>query len=226
MSSLCFLLFSTLECMSIFGIVLSLFRYRITADVHYYACISLLMSAVSYVLWQVVDNPQYVPAMSLLMCSLALLARSQVSAGAAIVMAVTGYTVYGALQSVTLYTLGEAGLIPQDDAIRSNTLDAFLLQSINTSLLFAVSYVQYRKGFGFTFPLGWIRVQAGDRLLASLICVDIAFVAAVFMFQYEVLIAAVAFAAVAFAVLLILLLHVLYRKERRHVRSLSQTSGR
>lgn len=221
MSALCFLLFSTLECLSIFGIALSLFRYRIAEDVHYYACVSLLMSAASYWMWQIGGNPEYVPALSVLMCSLALLVRSQVSSGAAILMALTGYgyIVYGALQSTTLYAFAAMGWV-QLERIQSNTSAAFLLQSANAALLFAISYVQYRKGFGFTFPLSWVRVQAGDRLLASLVCVDLAFVAAVFRLQYQVLVA-----AAAFAVLLILLLHALHRKERRHVRNLSQTSG-
>lgn len=220
MNALCFMLFSTVEGMSMFAIMLSLFRYRITEYFHYYLVLSILMSAASYWMWQVGGAPEYVPVMSALLFSLSVLVRYRISAIAAILMALTGYLVFGMLQSIVVYVL-EAGTLVQMERIQSNTGDTYLMQLVNSLLLFALSYMLYRKGFGFTFPLSWIEVKEGNTLLLSSISAAFVFIAGVSLLHSRV-----HAAAAVFFLILLLLLNVLNRKEQRHVRSLVQAHRR
>ncbi|MBJ6363326.1 hypothetical protein ACFOQM_19075 [Paenibacillus sp. GCM10012307] len=220
MSALYFMLFSTIEGMSLFSIMLSLFRYRITEYFQYYVVLSILMSGASYWMWQISGASEYVPVLSALLFSLSVLVRYRLSPMAAMLMALTGYFFFGMLQSLVVYAL-EVGFLIRMERIQGNTSDTYLMQSVNSLLLFALSYTLYRKGFGFTFPLSWVEVKEGNTLLLSSLSVAFIFVTGVSLLHSRVYAA-----AAVFFLILLLLLYILNRKEQRHVRSLFQATRR
>lgn len=217
MSMLKYIIFSSLEYLSLFMFILIQFRFSLKENITQILLISLLLSFVSYSFWSADLNGIF-PLIQFVIVLLYMQIVMKVSLFNALIMFFTGYIVLGVVQ--TCFVALTMHLDPLHKELKAGTNGAYLMQLISSSMMMIFSFlVSYLKG-GFSFIeaksrfsrktfTGKNRFSIGFILLAFLITI----VSNILLLEHET----PPYLAIAF-ILMLVLLSLFYLSLRRDER--------
>jgi len=165
MNALGFLIFSTIEGLSVYAITLYLFRFNPRKYLVQISVMSVLMSLQSYLFREY--SLTFIAPLGFLICTILFLATvMRIPLIWSAVMAITGYFSFAALQ--TLIVALSFGYLSVDE-VQSVALKGYLLQTISAVLMYYTGIKLYRKGLGFTYEFERIRLRWERIVVVSLI---------------------------------------------------------
>lgn len=206
-----FLICSTVEAFSIFTIMLSLFRFNVF---HYYKqliAISILMSVLSFSIWNELNLSDFAPLISIAIFIVFIFYTLRISIVGSIIVAISGYISYALIQTVILLLMESANVFSLVHASKDDG-GAYILQVVSSIIALSLSWMFYRRGLGFTFSLDrfkW-RKEIENTFMFAVLALGIIFVASIPMFKNSLFIAA--------AILIIVLFFLIFlsmKKEKR-----------
>ncbi|WP_337033174.1 hypothetical protein [Paenibacillus illinoisensis] len=154
-----FLLFSSIETMSAFTLMLAAFRIKVKDFFWSGLFVSLFMNLQSYLLRGETNLAAFAPAISTMIFAFLLVVVVKIPAMWAALIAVLGTFVYTVIQFVILKTLF-AGV---DTTTLSSSIEGSLLQLVSSMVVFGISYFLLKFKIGFTsefdnFTLQWANI--------------------------------------------------------------------
>ncbi|MGG1312803.1 MULTISPECIES: hypothetical protein [Cohnella] len=195
MNNVWFVLFSTIEATSIYTIMLTIFRYNTITYIKQIVPISILMSILSWAIWNELNISQYAPIISVVIFVIFIFYILRISLlGAALVVG-TGYAAYAVVQTLLLAVFQSLGLLSIEN-VQSNKPDLYVLQSASALILFFASYVLYKKGYGFTFPLerfSWKSWRLENQLVLVVLILSLIFISVVSLLRNRLYMAWIVF---------------------------------
>lgn len=144
-----FNLFSTIEVVGMFVLMLALFRFKIREYITHIVFASFLLSQTSYYMREHFDLASYVPLMYVVFTFLFVWLMFRVQLFYAAVMAVTGYIGLIIIQGVIIFIGISLNLFQLDDI--GPTWLGYVLQLITFLTSLFISWLLMRKRIGFTF---------------------------------------------------------------------------
>lgn len=145
-----FNLFSTLESIGMFILLLTLFRFDIREYFIHTIFASFILSQMSFFLRTVYDFGNIVPLLYVLYMFLFIWLMFQIPVLYAAIMAIIGYITFFLLQGVFIFIVLIFDLFPLEE-IAPFTLLAYIVQTISFGLSLFISWILGRIRFGFTF---------------------------------------------------------------------------
>jgi hypothetical protein len=209
MNDIMFIVFSTIEALSIFTIMLAIFRFNILDYINKLFPISLLLSLLSYALWKEDVLTSYVPIISVLVLILFIFYILRTSLVGAAMVAIKGYVAYGVIQTAALAILQSFGLISLE-RVQASKPDLYILQTVTALILLLISLLLLRYRYGFSYSLNKFRWGGEGKLVLSLLIFGIIFVAGISLFRTTLYLA-----ATIFATLLFFMIYLSRREEKR-----------
>ncbi|MFK0524723.1 hypothetical protein ACINKY_21215 [Paenibacillus illinoisensis] len=154
-----FLLFSSIETMSAFTLMLAAFRIKVKDFFWSGLFVSLFMNLQSYLLRGETSLSALAPAISTMIFAFLLVVVVKIPAMWSALIAVLGTFVYTVIQFVILKTLF-AGV---DTATLSTSIEGSALQLVTSIVVFGISYFLLKFKIGFTsefdnFTLHWANI--------------------------------------------------------------------
>jgi hypothetical protein len=207
MDFLWYVVFSTIEAVSVLFMMFCLFRFGFRPYLKEIGIASILFSIVSYALRVELSLESYVLVITVI--AYAFFAFTIVKAPPfwSVIMSVITFTAYFAIQTVLLYLLIAAGLVTLEN-VQNYEWDAYLLQVITAIVQISLSQYLFKKGVGFSFSFDKFRWRSENAFMFGFVC--IAFVILLVMFMLKT----VFYGAIVGAFLLTFLLYLGIRKER------------
>lgn len=145
-----FNLFSTIEIIGMFCLILALFRFKIKEYVVQIVVASFLLSQISYYMRTILDVSHYVPLIFLVFAFIFMRVLFRVQVYYAASMIVIGYIAFTLLQAIIIFASISLNLFKLDDVVAFSWLSYYqLLISCLISLI--ISWVLLKKRIGFTF---------------------------------------------------------------------------
>ncbi|MDQ0494220.1 MULTISPECIES: hypothetical protein [Paenibacillus] len=142
-----FLLFSTLEGVAVFALILSVFKIKMIPYLWQAIFVNLIMNLQSYLLREEWSLSYLVPVINMLLFIFLLATIVKIPIVWSGIMTVTGYFAYAVIQSLLLKML--FGNLPVSE-LHDGSLKGYLLQSISAATGLLISFMMYRKGIGFS----------------------------------------------------------------------------
>lgn len=209
MSDVLFILFSTLEALAIYTIMLTIFRYNVFDYIKQLLPISFLMSLCSYSVWSDFELSSYAPVISVFILIFFIFLVLRTSLIGAVLVAVKGYIAYAVVQTIALAILQLSGLISLE-RVQANKPDLYILQITTAIILFVISFFLFRARYGFSYSLNRFKWKGEGRLVLGILIAGIAFIAGISLFRTTLFLAAAILAA-----LLFFLIYLSLREEKR-----------
>lgn len=142
-----FLLFSTLEGVAVFALILSIFKVKMTPYLWHTIFVNLIMNMQSYMLREEFSLSYLVPVVNMLLFIFLLATVVKIPIVWSGIMTVTGYFAYAVVQSVLLKVM--FGNLPVSE-LQDGSLKGYLLQVVSAAVGLLISLMLYRKGIGFS----------------------------------------------------------------------------
>ncbi|AHM65561.1 MULTISPECIES: hypothetical protein [Paenibacillus] len=142
-----FLLFSTLEGVAVFALILSIFKVRMTPYLWQAIFVNLIMNLQSYLLREEFSLSYLVPVINMLLFIFLLATVVKIPIVWSGIMTVTGYFAYAVIQSVLLKAM--FGNLPVAE-LQNGSLKGYLLQVVSAATGLLISFILYRKEIGFS----------------------------------------------------------------------------
>lgn len=149
-----FILFSTIEGIGIFALMLSIFRLKATDYAWPALFVISLMVLQSYVLRNVLEFGFLVPIINIVLFILLLVAVIRIPVLWSAVITLSGYLAFTIIQmGLVVFLFGESSNL---DLLRFN---AFSMQLMSGLLSVGAAYLLYKFGIGFMFDFGKLRFR-------------------------------------------------------------------
>lgn len=142
-----FLVFSTLEGVAVFALILSIFKVKMTPYLWQAIFVNLIMNMQSYMLREEFSLSYLVPVVNMLLFIFLLATVVKIPIVWSGIMTVTGYFAYAVVQSVFLKVM--FGNLPVSE-LQDGSLKGYLLQVVSAAVGLLISLMLYRKGIGFS----------------------------------------------------------------------------
>jgi hypothetical protein len=164
------LLFSTLEGLAIFSLILSIFKVRMTPYLWQAIFVNLIMSMQSYLLREEFSLAYLAPVINMLLFIFLLATVVKIPIVWAGIMMVTGYFAYAVIQSVFLKVLFGSLSVPE---LQNGSLKGYLLQSVSAMAGLFISFMLYRKGIGFATNFKKLKFKTEYGIVITLIVLSL-----------------------------------------------------
>ncbi|MBB6672148.1 hypothetical protein [Cohnella nanjingensis] len=211
MNNILFVVFSTLEAVSMFTIMLHLFRFNV---LHYYKqllAMSVLMSLFSLSVWNELHLSEYAPVILIAVFILFLFFTLRISIIGSTLVVLFGYSAYALIQTLVLLAMESfepySTFNPAEDEA-----EGYVLQAVSSIITLLLSHALYKRGYGFTFSLDRFKWKGEweNRIMFVLLCLGILFVAMIPMFKNSLL-----WVVLVFIFILAFQIYLYIKKEQR-----------
>ncbi|MFK4339908.1 MULTISPECIES: hypothetical protein [unclassified Paenibacillus] len=165
-----FLLFSTLEGVAVFTLILSIFKVKMTPYVWQAIFVNLFMNLQSYLLREEFSLTYLVPVINMLLFIFLLATVVKIPIVWSGIMTVTGYFAYAVIQSVLLKVM--FGSLPVSE-LQGGSLKGYLLQTISAVAGLLITFILYRKGIGFAANFKKLKFKAEYGIVITLIILSL-----------------------------------------------------
>ncbi|MEC0182233.1 hypothetical protein P4H61_12155 [Paenibacillus peoriae] len=165
-----FLLFSTLEGVAVFALILSIFQVRLIPYLWPAIFVNLIMNIQSYLLREGWSLSYLVPVINMLLFIFLLATVVKIPIVWSGIMTVTGYFAYAVIQSVFLKMLFGSLLISE---LQDGSLKGYLLQSISAIAGLLISFMLYRKRIGFSSNFKKLKFKEEYGIVITLIILSL-----------------------------------------------------
>ncbi|MEC0181543.1 hypothetical protein P4H61_08530 [Paenibacillus peoriae] len=174
-----FLLFSTVETMAAFTLMLSIFRLKALEYVWPALFISIVMNLQSYILREEMSLSYLAPAISTLLYVLLITTVVRVPILWAAIISITGTFLYTLVQAIMIGLFFRAVAT----ADLQNSAQGSLVQAITSAWVFVISFVLLKLKIGFTADFERLRIKWEQVLVIVFIVGSL--MASTFMFYYN-----------------------------------------
>ncbi|OKP97761.1 hypothetical protein [Paenibacillus sp. P46E] len=194
--------FSTIEAISVYCLIMSLFRFKFQNYLWQALFMVLLINLQSYIMRNEFSLSYLVPLITILLYAFFFKVVVKIPLIWSVVVTVLGYVAYAFLQT------GLAKLLfGSISAAQGDISNGYLLQFASGFITILLSIWLYKIGWGFKFDFERLRFKFEDVLMILLIAIFLVFVSVVF--YYNDLFVNILF----FAAVMIFLLYYAVRKE-------------
>jgi hypothetical protein len=208
MKEILFVVFSALETWSIFAISFTLFRFNILKYILQIIPISVLMALLNYAIWHEFDDDSWITITGLVLFTVFIFYTLRISLVGSLIVALTGNGTVILIQTAFLYALQLTGITTAAE-VQAGGSGYYILSAVSSCAILLLSWLLYRLGYGFSFPLNQFKMQRENMLI--LVFTVIAFILLSFLHLLKnklYFVGLIAFAIVLF------LIFVALRKER------------
>ena len=206
MNMLWFVVFSTIEAVSIFVAMFCIFRFSPAPYMLKVIFGSMLISILSYALRIELDMSNYFLIIAIVIYALFAFSIAKVPLFWSVVMSITAYTAFFVLQTLLLLLLSAVGVI-SFESVQAYETEAYIVQLTTALPYMLLCRWLYRRGYGFSFSFERFTWKNEHKLMMAVIALT--FIALVVVFMIKNLIYAVAAGGAA----LVFLLYLSIRKE-------------
>ncbi|OKP88782.1 hypothetical protein A3842_05015 [Paenibacillus sp. P3E] len=185
-----YMVFSTIETISVYCLIMSLFRFRFQSYIWQALFMVLLINLQSYIMRNEFSLSYLVPLITILLFAVFFTVVVRIPLIWSVIVTVLGYVVYAFLQTGLAKLLFGSIAIAQKDIS-----DGYLLQFASGFIIILLSIWLYKIGWGFKFDFERLRFKFEDVLMIMLISIFLVFVSVVFYYN-DLLVNILFFAAV------------------------------
>ncbi|MNI22022.1 hypothetical protein D3C73_755670 [compost metagenome] len=197
-----YMAFSTIETLSVYCLIMSLFRFKFMNYIWQALFMVLLINLQSYIMRNEFSLSYLVPLITILLFAIFFKAVVKIPLIWSLIVTVLGYVAYAFLQTGLAKLLFGSIAAAQGDA--SN---GYLLQFASGLITILLSVLLYKIGWGFKFDFERLRFKFEDMLMVLLIIIFLVSVSVIF--YYNDLFVNILF----FASVMMFLLYYAIRKE-------------
>lgn len=198
-----FMFFSSLESFSWYAISMAIFRYKASDYAWQALFIMILMNLQSFLLRNNLELGYLAPVTSIIIFTLLFAAVVRIPLAGSFIMTISGFIVFAIVQ--TLIVTVVFGSIAE---AQSSTSSGYALQTMTAVIVYPLSLLLYKFGYGFSYDLQRLRFKFEDAMLVATIVVFLIGMTAVLYFNQ------IWFNIFFFAVTLLFFLYYAVRKER------------
>lgn len=173
-----FMFFSTIETLSLYYLIMSLFRFKWTRHLWPAMFIILLNNLQSYLLRNELHLANISPLITVIVFILFFAAVVRMPFIFSVIVTVSGYVIFAVIQTALLLLM--FGSLSQVDNHRAN---GYMLQTATAAVVFAIFWFAYRKGKGFTFDIEKLRFKLEDILLTALIIIFLIVISVLLLYR-------------------------------------------
>lgn len=185
-----YMVFSTIETISVYCLIMSLFRFKFQSYIWQALIMVLLINLQSYIMRNEFPLSYLVPLITILLFAVFFTVVVRIPLIWSVIVTVLGYVVYAFLQTGLAKLLFGSIAIAQKDIS-----DGYLLQFASGFIIILLSIWLYKIGWGFKFDFERLRFKFEDVLMIMLISIFLVFVSVVFYYN-DLLVNILFFAAV------------------------------
>lgn len=161
-----FMFFSTIEGLSLYYLIMCLFRFKWKEYVWPAMVIILLNNLQSYLLRNELNLDNLSPLITVIVFILLFAAVVRMPVVLAVIATISGYVIFAAVQTALVFIL-----FGSLETVNAHIANGYLLQTATAAAAVASFWYLYRKGKGFTFDLDKLRFKLEDIVLTGLIIV-------------------------------------------------------
>lgn len=210
MKVLLFMLFSSVEGIAIFSIMLYAFRIRFVEYYKLAVVFSILMSAISYGMREQLQLESLTPLILLFVYILFFVTAARIPLLWSTLISIFGYITFIVVQTLLIFIFQSIGIVSLDDIKRLYTFDTYFIQSIELLLILPSMKLLFEKGYGFTFNFDRFHHPKELTLVISTLVLGILFIgSALFLFGFY-------WVTLISMVTLLFILYLALRKEKEH----------
>ncbi|CAM4420145.1 hypothetical protein PATY110618_13935 [Paenibacillus typhae] len=198
-----FMFFSTIEGLSLYYLIMCLFRFKWRGYLWPAMVVILLNNIQSYLLRNELNMDNLSPLITVIVFILLFAAVVRMPVVLAVMATVSGYVIFAAIQTALVFIL-----FGSLEAVNADLPSGYLLQSATAAVVVTSFWFLYRKGRGFTFDLDKLRFRLEDIVLTVTIIVFLLAISVVLF--YNNLLFNIAF----FIVMSVFLLYYSTKKEQ------------
>ncbi|CAH1191217.1 hypothetical protein PAECIP111892_00548 [Paenibacillus auburnensis] len=161
-----FMFFSTIETVSLYYLIMTLFRFKWRAYLWPAMFIILINNLQSYLLRNELDLANISPLITIMVFIFFFAAVVRMPFVFSVIATISGYVIFAVIQSALVLLM--FGSLSQ---VENHTINGYILQTASAAVVFAVFWFAYRKGKGFTFDMEKLRFKLEDIVLTVLIII-------------------------------------------------------
>lgn len=197
-----FMFFSTIETLSLFALMMSMYRLKMIDYIWPALFVILLLNLKSYVFRNELSLEYMVPLIGILMFTFVLSAIVKLPIVWSAIVSISGYVVFGVIQSVVVTIL--FGSVTE---AQSSNVNGYILQTVTALIIFLLSWGMYKFGIGFSFDFERFRMKWENIIIVILIMIFLIAISVILYFNQ------IWINILFFAVSLAFLLYYAVRKE-------------
>ncbi|MEK5029106.1 hypothetical protein [Paenibacillus sp. FSL M7-1046] len=161
-----FMFFSTIELMSIYYLIMSLFRFKWKHHAWQALFVTLIINLQSYLVRKELDMSNIAPLILIVIFILFFAAVVRMPLILSVIATISGYAIFAVIQTVIVLILfGSIG------AIEGEKSNGYILQVLTSVVICSFFWHYYRKGKGFTFDIEKLRFKLEDIFLTTIIII-------------------------------------------------------
>lgn len=200
-----FVFFSTIETLSLYALMMSLFRMKMLDYIWPALFIILLMNLQSYVLRNELSLSYLVPLIGILILTFMFTTVVKIPVVWSLIVTISGYVLFGIIQSLIV-----AIVFGSISNAQSTLTNGYILQSVTGTIILFFSWAMYQFGIGFSFDFEKLRIKWERAVVVTLILVFLLSISAILYYKE------VWMNILFFTVTLLFLLYYAIRKEKEY----------
>ena len=166
-----FMFFSTIETISIYYLIMALFRFKAGDYIWQALFIVLLINLQSYVLRNEFSLAYLVPMIAILIFIFLFVVIVKIPLVWSVITTILGFAIFAFLQTVLAIVL-----FGSVEGAQSTLSNGYLLQFASGFITISLSFFLYKIGWGFKFDFERLRFKFEDILIIILILVFLVFI--------------------------------------------------
>jgi hypothetical protein len=151
-----FNLFSTIEGVAIFSVMLHLFRFKLSTYLKEIIIFSIIMSVLSYFIREDPSQAWVVPILMILISIGFIFVILRIPLFWSGVVVCSAYVIFVITQIILVLLFSTLGVITLEN-VESNTWNTYFIQVLEFLILFPGSLFLYRRGYGFAYSFDRFR---------------------------------------------------------------------
>lgn len=171
-----FMFFSSIEALSLYVLIMALFRFKVMDYAWQAVTLVLLINVQSFILRNEFALSDLVPVISILMFVFFFAVVVRMPFVWAVLATILGYVIFAVIQTSIIVTV--FGSIT---AIQTSVMNGYLLQLASAAVLLIISWVLKKRNLGFAFNMEVLRFKFEDFLVMIFIII---FIGAITLFLY------------------------------------------
>ena len=177
-NSLGFMFFSTIETISIYYLIMALFRFKASSHIWEALFVVLLINLQSYVLRNEFSLSFLVPMIAILILIFLFAVIVKIPLIWSVITTILGFAIFGFMQTgLAILLFGSIA------GAQSTTSNGYLLQFASGTITILISLFLYRFGWGFKFDFERLRFKFEDILVIILIILFLVFISIVLYYN-------------------------------------------
>lgn len=171
-----FMIFSSIEALSLYVLIMALFRLKVTSYAWQAVTLVLLINIQSFILRSEFALSDLVPVISILMFVFFFAVVVKLTFVWSVLATILGYVIFAVIQtSIIVMVYGST------DEIQSYAIKGYFLQVLSSAIMILISWLLKARNLGFAFDMEVLRFKFEDYLVMIFILI---FIGAIALFLY------------------------------------------